>query len=202
MRRSLNLSHDFQVTDPYLIPGYDCLRNNLGLTDPLTLDMSMGRIVALRDAQLRTSVLPGLYDLKHLQQFHQKLFVDVFDWAGEIRSIDLSKGIPFAFPHLIEVNASTLLAGLAAEKLLAGLDRVDFLERLTFYLGEVNALHPFREGNGRTQRAFFRQLSAAAGWRVDWTGVTRQVNDQASYESLVGRDTLLRTMLDGILSPL
>jgi cell filamentation protein len=58
------------------------------------------------------------------------------------------------------------------------------VERLAYYYGELNARHPFREGNGRTQRAFLRQLAAAAGWRVDWSGVRHDVNAEASRRSL------------------
>jgi cell filamentation protein len=51
---------------------------------------------------------------------------------------------------------------------LRSLERDAFIDRLTYYLGEVNAIHPFREGNGRTQRAFFEQLAYDAGFTLAW----------------------------------
>jgi cell filamentation protein, protein adenylyltransferase len=59
---------------------------------------------------------------------------------------------------------------LAAEKHLRGLIRESFVDRVTHYFAEINAIHPFREGNGRTQRAFFAQLSQEAGWHLRWAG--------------------------------
>jgi cell filamentation protein len=70
---------------------------------------------------------------------------------------------------------------------------------LTHYLGEVNAIHPFREGNGRAQRAFFHQLARQAGWPVDWTQLDPEANAEASAASLRGDNTLLRALLDDLV---
>lgn len=69
---------------------------------------------------------------------------------------------------------------------------------MSHYFAEVNAIHPFREGNGRTQRAFFRQLSREAGWPVDWSGLTPTANAEASMLSLRGDNGPLRQLLDSL----
>ncbi|MGO4615696.1 Fic/DOC family protein [Nocardia sp. 2YAB30] len=79
-----------------------------------------------------------------------------------------------------------MFSGLAKERYLRGCSRDEFVERLTHYFAEVNAIHPFRDGNGRTQRAFFRQLCHEAGWGIDWSSLDRDDNVRASIASLRG----------------
>jgi cell filamentation protein len=67
-------------------------------------------------------------------------------------------------------------------------------------MAEVNAIHPFREGNGRTQRAFFRQLGLEAGWLIDWSGLGPEANNSASMLSLRGDNGPLQRLLDGLTS--
>jgi cell filamentation protein len=174
----------------------------LRLADAAELREAEAEIVVVRDADIRVRILPGKYDLDHLQRFHKVLFGDVYDWAGEIRAVPIGKGVPFANPEFIGSLGGELLAGLRQERLLVGLSQHAFVDRLAYYLGEVNALHPFREGNGRTQRAFFRQLAASAGYRLDWAMVARDENNEASYRSLVGDGAPLRTLIGRITEKL
>lgn len=75
-----------------------------------------------------------------------------------------------------------------------------FVGRLTHYFSEVNAIHPFREGNGRTQRAFFRQLSREAGWRLDWSNLDPKNDEDASVASLRGDNRPLHELLDALVN--
>jgi cell filamentation protein len=94
-----------------------------------------------------------------------------------------------------------VFSALAKEQHLRGLPRTRFVDRLTHYLAEVNAIHPFREGNGRTQRAFFDQLSRDAGWPIDWSSLNRDRNTAASIASLRGDNRPLRALLDELAAP-
>ncbi len=85
----------------------------------------------------------------------------------------------FCLPRFLPEQLAELFAGLAADGYLVELARMPFLERFATLYGELNALHPFREGNGRTQQAFLRQLAAAAGWEIRWDDVDKQDNDEA-----------------------
>jgi cell filamentation protein, protein adenylyltransferase len=186
--------------DPYSLPGTSCLRNKLEIVDPAVLRDVEARIVSIRDVELARQTLPGEYSLEHYQQFHRHLFQDVYEWAGELRRVDITKDVSrFAHWRYISEQVSAALAELVAEGLLIGRTQSGFVARLAYYYGELNALHPFREGNGRALRAFLRQVSAAAGWRVDWSALHPESNIQAARHSLLtGRSD----ELEKILAPL
>jgi len=88
---------------------------------------------------------------------------------------------------------------LRGENLLRGLSRSVFTERLTYYLGEVNAVHPFREGNGRAQRAFFEQLASDAGYVLDWQHLDADRNVAASAAIMGGDPAPMRKMLEELI---
>jgi cell filamentation protein len=173
------------VTDPYVIPGSECLQNLLGLTDANGLRTVEARIISIRDVELARTVLPGEYNLAHLQAFHRHLFQDVYSWAGQLRTVDIAKdGLRFGNWKFVDEQVSAVLAKLEDDNWLASLPRETFVVKLAFYYGEINAVHPFREGNGRAQRAFLRQLSAAAGWHLDWSELNKSDNVMASRHNL------------------
>jgi cell filamentation protein len=106
----------------------------------------------------------------------------------------------FCLPQFIEPYAHDVFLHLGLEKHLRGLRRESFVERVTHYVAEVNAIHPFREGNGRTQRAFFGQLSRDAGWEIDWSGLDPEENVTTSIAALRGDNGPLRAMLDRLIA--
>lgn len=124
-------------------------------------------------------------------------------WAGELRTVVIAKSAPFCLPQFIEAAAEQIFGQLAAaDRYLHGLCREPFVARLVHYHAEVNALHPFREGNGRSQRAFFRQLAADAGWRLDWSQLDTRRNAAASAASMSGDLEPLATLLDQLVTPI
>jgi cell filamentation protein len=127
----------------------------------------------------------------------------VYPWAGEIRTVGIARTANdvFCLPQHIEAFAADVFGQLAAENGLQGLTRQRFVERLAYYYGEINALHPFREGNGRAQRAFLRQLAGAARWRLSWADLEPDTNDLASSASLRGDLRPLTRMLDTLIRP-
>jgi cell filamentation protein len=137
-------------------------------------------------------------DLAHLQAFHREIFGEAYPWAGEVRVVAIAKS-DSAYPQHIEAYAAKVFKALAGERCLRGLAREEFVDRLTYYFAEVNAIHPFREGNGRTHRAFFGQLSREAGWPVDWSDLDADANTAASMASLRGDNRPLRHLLDALV---
>lgn len=187
--------------DPYLYPGTKCLQNKLGLRDPALLQQAEANLVARRDAALAMTTLPGAYDLGHLQAFHRYLFRDVYLWAGSLRSCNLTKGpTTFVQMPMLRRGCLNVLSGLP-ECFTPGLKRQVFVEEATDLLATLNHLHPFREGNGRTQRAFLRQLGAGAGWYIDWSQLDREENVTASTVSVLGSNEPLRALLDDCVRP-
>lgn len=188
------------MTDPYSDPETGVLVNRLGLTAQPELERAERDLTSFALLRLRDRLLPGGYNLAHLQGFHQAIFADIYPWAGEIRTVAISKGNLFCLPQFIESSAAVIFEELNGERNLRGLGRSAFLGRLAHYLGEVNALHPFREGNGRAQRAFFEQLARDAGYSLDWRRLDAQRNVDVSIAAMNGDETPLRNMLDALVS--
>ena len=188
--------------DPYVYPGTYCLRNRLGIRDRAELERVEAEQTAIRIAQIARTPLLGRYDLVHLRAFHRRIFADIYTWAGELRSVAIAKEDSlFALPEHIEAYLRGVFDGLAAEDRLRGLARTDFLGRVTHYHAELNAAHPFREGNGRAQRAFLGQLSRDAGYRLAWQRLDRERNIDAARASHRGDNSPPRDLLDELLEP-
>ncbi|WP_312113408.1 Fic/DOC family protein [Brevibacillus reuszeri] len=124
----------------------------------------------LRTLYLRP--LKGKFDKKHLCDIHAFIFGDVYPFAGKMRDEDISKGnFRFATARFLHEQTNELLSKLKEECFLKELSFDHFVDRLTYYLVELNVLHPFREGNGRVQREFIRCLALQAGYQINWTSV-------------------------------
>jgi cell filamentation protein len=134
-----------------------------------------------------------------LRAFHRLILGDVYDWAGELRTVSIAKGSVFCLPQHLESYGADIFGRLAAADWLQGLAREEFITRLAEFLADVNALHPFREGNGRTQRAFFSQLAHDAGHHIDWVRMEPTRNVTASAAAHRGDLTPLRAMLDQLV---
>lgn len=187
------------MSDPYCDPETGLLVNRLGITTQSELERVERDLTSFALLRIRDRPLPGQYDLAHLQDFHQAIFADLYPWAGEIRTVAISKGNLFCLPQFIEPSAKAIFGALRDERKLRGLSRHLFLDRLAHYLGEVNALHPFREGNGRAQRAFFAQLARDAGYHLDWRHLNAQRNTDASIAAMHGDEAPLRDMLSELI---
>jgi cell filamentation protein len=169
--------------DPYADPMTGLLRNKLGLSATGELETAEREITHAALIFLKESPVQPSYDLRHLCAIHRRIFGDIYDWAGQLRT----------------VAASEVFRALHGENLLRGLPRDVFTERLTYYLGEVNAIHPFREGNGRAQRAFFEQLASDAGFILGWQHLDAGRNIAASAAIMHGDPTLMRKLLDELV---
>lgn len=188
--------------DPYVYPGTDVLRNAPGIRDGAELQRIEADLVSVRSLRLASQSIPGHYDLAHLQAFHRYLFEDLYEWAGELRTVVLARTDLFCLPEHIESYAAEIFERLSEERHLADLAREAFVDRLSHYLADVNALHPFREGNGRAQRAFFAQLAAESGYRMDWELVEPQRNVDAFVAAMHGEEGPLRELMSAITAPL
>lgn len=173
-----------EVTDPYLIAGTDVLRNLVGATTSAELSIAEADLSFARAIQLLNAPVPATNDLVELTRIHHHLFQDIYDWAGKIRTVDVRKNVPgaeFFLPvGFIGHAAAICFAELSDERFLAGLGRGDFIRRLAYHYEKINYIHPFREGNGRTQRVFWNRLALAAGWQLDWRSVHGEENHSAA----------------------
>jgi cell filamentation protein len=174
--------------------------NKLGLGTAVELEAAEREITHAALILLEESPVHPGYDLAHLCEIHQRIFGAIYDWAGEIRTVGIAKGGLFCLPQYIETSAAEIFRALRGENFLRDLDRETFVARLAYYLGEVNAVHPFREGNGRTQRAFFEQLAREAGCTLAWQHLDATQNIEASAATVRGDSEPMRKMLDALVS--
>ena len=175
------LSYEYERDDFYCYPDSTVLKNKLDIKDWETLDKAEREITGLKAVQFSDSPFQDELDFNYIKKLHKFLFQDIYNWAGETRKVDISKGNIFCQHELIEVNADFLMNELKAEKYL--LDTIDIVKRLAYYLGDLNSIHPFREGNCRTQRLFVAELARRAGYDLDFSGITPEEMIVASDEA-------------------
>ena len=181
-----------EPVDPYLDPETGLLRNKVGARTRATLDEAEGDLLFARLVQLMDRPVRPTGDLDELRAIHRHLFQDIYDWAGQLRTVDIRKsveGAQFFLPvSMIERAAVFAERELRADNMLCGMSRDHFIERLAYHYDSFNYIHPFREGNGRTQRVFWTRIACDAGWRLDWHGVYGSANDRASRAAAEKRD--------------
>jgi cell filamentation protein len=187
--------------DPYRDPASVVFRNLLGITDAVELAQVEAALSASRLIDLERHRLAGHYDLDHLRAFHRYIPGDVYEWAGELRTVSIAKGSLFCLPQHLKPYGAEIFGWLAAANRLRGLAREQFIARLAEFLADVNALHPFREGNGRAQRAFFSQLAHDAGHHIDWVRMDASRNVTASAAAHHGDLALLTALLNDLVDP-
>lgn len=184
--------------DHYCYRGTVVLKNKAGLRD---LD-------ALRDYELEMSSLraeeplpSGRYDPGHYRAVHYHLFQDVYRWAGRYRTVRTSKdGNAFCYPEHIEAQMNQLFARLEDEP-FTGRGPFDvFAGAAADFLAELNAIHPFRDGNGRSQLSFLHLIAIRAGHPLDLSRIEPISFLAAMIESFSGDGKLLRHELLGLRS--
>jgi cell filamentation protein len=186
----------YDADDTYCYPGTDVLRNKAEITNAEDLDAYEGELSTLRSIEALENPVSGKFDLAHLQRIHLALFQDVYDWAGKIRTVDISRGNSrFANVRFIESAANDIFSKLACENWLKGLDAEALSKRLAHYLSEINALHPFREGNGRVQRIFISQLSQSAGYQLDYSELQQEQVYRAMELAFNGDESILANLI-------
>ena len=189
--------------DPYVYLGTSVLKNLRDIRDPERLSKFEMDMTTRRLSELAHHPIQGKFDGQHLQAIHSHIFQDVCTWAGGFRTVNISRSgqFPFAFSDQIPQSLSKLAGELKKERHLANLARPRFASRAAHYMGELNAIHPFRDGNGRTQRESIRELAGRSGFALDWSRVSREQLTEASKISFQhgdnsGLERVLQTALE------
>jgi cell filamentation protein len=189
----------YEGLDSYVYPNTGVLRNKANIHDQAGLDAFEADATAVRLLELVGDPLQGNFDLDHLRAIHRHLFQDVYEWAGELRTVDISRGTSrFASFGLIEAYLGSQLKGVAQEDFLRSLAPESFVARLAHYMSEINAAHPFREGNGRVQRAFCAQLADQAGYFMDFQTIDQAAMYDVMIASFNGDEKPLANLLGEI----
>lgn len=171
------------MADPYVYSGTDVLKNKFNLLDNNRLTQLERLYSTVRLTELHQSPIQGSFDLSHLQKIHKHIFQDIYEWAGKLRTVDIAKSTLFCPLKNLDSYQQKVFSDLKKENHLVGTDLDTFSQRAAYYLGEINMLHPFREGNGRTQREFMRDLALNAGFDLSFENVSPQQMLDASIQS-------------------
>lgn len=173
----------------YCYEGTNVLINKFDIRDSEKLKKLEADITQHNLMRLEKNPVMGNFDLKHIQKIHFEIFKDLYDFAGKIREERIYKGnTEFCLPQYINTYSQDIFKDLKKENYLKDLNKSAFAEKAAHYMAEINILHPFREGNGRTQREFVRSLALNAGYKLDW--------------SMVNKDTLLDASIKSVIEPL
>jgi len=153
--------------DPYCYPGTCVLRNRLGVREDDRLSHAERALSEIAASEIEFELPP--YDLAYLKRIHRHLFEEVYGWAGEIRTVDIAKGnTRFCNVNRIEPEAHKLFLRLSRSGWLEHLDHASLIVAVAEFFGDLNVIHPFREGNGRAQRILFEHIIVNAGYEIDW----------------------------------
>ena len=200
MPDSYEYSYEWDIF--YCYENSNVLRNKLGITDSDALRVAEREIAAVRILEAERSPIRGKLGFKHLCDIHRYIFGDIFEWAGKLRIVNFSKGNPFCNADVLDIYGTEMFGKLKAERYLLDTPKERIAERLAYYLSEINMMHPFREGNGRTQRMFIEYLALVAGYRMDFTNVTAGEMIEASVRAFDRDETLIRGIFERITAPI
>jgi len=201
--------------DPYCFPGTNVLRNLPGILDRTALEQYESIHAAI--------AVDGIYDhppkqtdLCYLKFVHRSLFGKVYPWAGETRR-DLGRMtktrengsvVTYGDSAFVDGELNRMFSLLAAEDYLKGLPIDRFAVRAAYFYGELDAIHPFREGNSRTLRCFFYSVAHNAGYLADWRILAAPASARETLYSARDRAVMhgdsapLAALFSTVLSPL
>lgn len=183
-------------------PGTSVLINKLDIRDEQILAQIEADITRLRISQWELNPLTDTFDFNHYKAIHAHLFSDLYDWAGQIRTVDFSKkGTRFCPAAEIESQADLIFTRLRRLNFLKDMELRVFVEELTDFYCSTNELHPFREGNGRTQRLFLSQLVQNAGFILNFSDMDGDLLMIATIQAAQGVTDLLKQLLGEAVKP-
>lgn len=186
----------------YTYPNSPVLINKLGITDPIKAQRNEHLLVTKRLSDLRIKPIE-IHSIKDVLAVHHYLFQDLYSWAGQYRTVNISKS-GNAFIPIQSFGASEIFLNKLIENFhQSAHSRSEVIQQLAEILDNLNYYHPFREGNGRTQREVIRSLALSKGYRAQ----IRVEADDAIYHlymdgTVQGDLEILKQLFDKILKKL
>lgn len=196
------MSYSIDALTDNCYEGTSCLINKLNIRDEKDLNAVESQITLAKISLLQQEPIKGNFDFEHYKAIHKFLFEDLYDWAGTPRTVDLSKkGTSFVKANDIALIANACFERLKNQNFFKGLDLESFIECIADFYGITNNLHPFREGNGRTQRVFLSQLALEAGYEMNFANMDTDKLMIATIQAANGIDIYLKDALGKIITP-
>lgn len=151
--------------------GTTCLINKFDIRDEDKLSNIEAQITYAKAVLLEENPVKGDFDFDHYKRIHEFLFSDLYEWAGQTRTVDISKKRTkfLSAAHIEDIAVKCF--NKICNGYLNGLEFSEFANRIATFYNDVNYIHPFREGNGRVQRIYFTQLIRAYGYDINFADV-------------------------------
>jgi cell filamentation protein len=177
-------------------PDTSVLINKFGIRDADALDKAEAEITQARALLWGRSPLADTFEFEHYKTIHRYLFGELYDWAGTVREVNISKkGTRFCPFTKIGERAEQIFTRLQKLNFFQTLTADNFLNEFTDFYVSTNDLHPFRDGNGRTQRLFLSQLAYLNSYSLDFSVVDTDLLMISTIQSAQGVTDLLRSVL-------
>lgn len=192
----------YSITPPSddCYPGTSVLINKLGIMDQKQLDENETLITSVKTLQIEMQPVAAEPDFAYLKHLHFVLFDELYSWAGKIRTINISKmRTAFCPADQIEETAKAIFERLQANRYFRGLPRNELVCELADLYDSINYLHPFREGNGRIQRLYFRRLAQWIDHSLNFAAVDSDRMMIATIRASAGVMDDLRQVFEEIL---
>ncbi|OYO25895.1 Fic family protein [Janthinobacterium sp. PC23-8] len=193
--------------DHYYVAGYSAeddpyseangvLKNKLGITNTRDLNELEADLAALAVRELLTRPIPKEFSVAVLQAIHKEIFGEVYPWAGQFRKVDIAKGDTFFETHKdIGKKLDLLFDQCKSKDFFVGHSQDQFAQELGDFLLELNRIHPFREGNGRTQRLLSSQMALNAGYSISWESVSNDAMKRVCIEGVEGDSLPMKKLI-------
>lgn len=179
----------------YCYPDTNVLKNKLNIRDNKILKTAEEEITLIKQMELLKNPIKGNFSKAHLMNIHKFIFEDIYSFAGKIRQEQISKADTMFYPpNLIDRELDKVFAKIKEENMLKETDKEKIFDNLAYVMAELNIIHPFREGNGRSIREFIRLMAKRMGYDLNWGNVDRKEILEASIMSVDDYKVLIRTL--------
>ena len=173
------------VQSIYCYPDSDVLKNRLNIRDHAELKQAEEEFVAVKQLVLLQDPIKGRFTMNHLLRIHRFLFEDVYPFAGQLRREQISKGDTLFYPpDLIERELRRVFQEIHEREMLRETEAQAQLRNLSHVMAELNIIHPFREGNGRSIRELTRCMALMYGLFINWGNTDRDTLMDAAVASV------------------
>ena len=177
----------------YCYPDSNVLKNKLNIRDNKLLKTAEEEITLIKQMELLKNPIKGNFSKAHLMNIHKFIFEDIYSFAGKIRREQISKADTMFYPpNLIDRQLDKVFAKIKEKNMIKETDEEKIFDNLAYVMAELNIIHPFREGNGRSIREFIRLMAKRMGYDLNWGNVDKEGLMEASimsvdnYKVLVG----------------
>ncbi len=181
----------------YCYPNSNVLKNKLNIRENELLKTAEEEITLIKQMELLKNPIKGNFSKAHLMNIHKFIFEDIYSFAGKIRREQISKADTLFYPpNLIDRELDKVFAKIKEKNMLKETDKEKVFDNLAYVMVELNIVHPFREGNGRSIREFIRLMAKRMGYDLNWGNADKEELLDASIMSVDNYKVLIKVLED------